>query len=498
MEVSSIVYNYNDVPTVYAFTASKKRLKCIIGPFGSGKSSGCVMALLKYASEQKPDSNKVRKTRYAIVRNTVKELKDTTKKTIDEWISRLKPKWRESENKYLLEYALEDGTIVQSEWLLRALDRPEQVKDLLSLELSGAWINEAREIPREVFDMLDGRIGRFPRRIGSYGCTYPFILLDSNPPDTESWLYKIFEEAPVLNPELREKYGIWKQPSGLSPQAENVKNLPEDYYQNLALGKDPDFVRVYVHGEYGYLREGKPVFPNFSYTVHVSEDPLVAVRGIGLQIGMDFGLFPAAVITQILPNGRLLILDELVSEDSSDIEEFTTQRLLPLLHSTKYRRHYALIIGDPAGTSRSQLDSRTCFTLLRRHGLTAYPAYTNTLQPRLQAVNRFLTRMVGGKPAFTIDRSCSVLIKALSGRYCFRKLKLVGERYAEVPDKNKYSHIADALQYACLGYTPQQVEELSDGFGYQDSIEDSNFSDDRDARDLRDAYTPKRPLILPI
>ena len=108
MEVTNITYSYTDVPTVYAFTISTKRLKCIMGPFGSGKSSGCVMALLRYAMQQRPDQHGIRKTRYAIVRNTVKELKDTTKKTIDEWISYLKPKWRESENKYLIEFGLED------------------------------------------------------------------------------------------------------------------------------------------------------------------------------------------------------------------------------------------------------------------------------------------------------------------------------------------------------------------------------------------------------
>ncbi|RLG68877.1 hypothetical protein DRN93_01705 [archaeon] len=493
MEVSNITYSYRDVPTVYSFTVSSKRIKCIMGPFGSGKSSGCVMALLRYATQQMPDADGVRKTRYAVVRNTVKELKDTTKKTIDEWISRLRPKWRESENKYLIEFALEDGTIVQSEWLLRALDRPEQVKDLLSLELSGAWINEAREVPLEVFEVLDGRIDRYPRKMGRYKCSYPFLILDTNPPDTDSWLYKYFEEKPLSDPQLAEKIGIWKQPSGLSPQAENLRNLPDGYYQNLAIGKDPDYVKVYIHGEYGYLREGKPVFPNFSYSVHVSAEPLYCIRGVPLTIGMDFGLFPAAVITQVIPDGRFRVLAELASSDATDLEEFVTQRLRPLLAQEKFRRYTYYIIGDPAGASRSQLDSRTCFMLLRRHGFQAYPAYTNSLQPRLQAVNQYLTRMINGEPAFRIDSSCSTLIKALSGKYCFRKMKLSGERYSEVPDKGPYSHIADALQYACLGYTPNQVER--DSFSYY--YEDVNFESGTISREDRD-YTPSKPLIIPM
>jgi len=487
MQVGLITYNYDDVPTVEAFTNSPKRIKCIVGPFGSGKSSGCVMALLKYCAQQAPDYNNIRKTRYAVVRNTVKELKDTTKKTIDEWITPLKPVWRESENKYLLEFKLEDDTIVQSEWLLRALDRPEQVKDLLSLELSGAWLNEAREIPKEVFDMIDGRIDRYPRRIGSYCCSYPFLLLDTNPPDTDNWVYKYFEELAVEDEAVADKAAIFKQPSGLSPQAENLRNLPANYYQNLATGKDPDFVKVYVHGEYGYLREGKPVFPNFYYDTHVASEPLKPIHGMPIIIGMDFGLFPAAVLTQQTPNGMLRILDEVTSLDNSrDIEEMLIDDLLPMLRQRKYFRFGFYVIGDPAGTARSQLDSRTCYTLLRKHGLRAFPAYTNSLQPRLRAVNQYLTRIVGGNPAFQISPACKVLIRALSGKYNFRKLRLSGERYTEIPDKGPYSHVADALQYACLGYAPTQAD-LDDFSSYGST----SVTRERGGNS-------RRPLIMPI
>jgi hypothetical protein len=465
-EAGIIHYNYNDVPTVRAFTLSRKRIKCILGPFGSGKSSGCVMALLKYASEQQPNTKKIRKTRYVIVRNTAKELRDTTKATIDEWLAPLNPEWKEAAGKYLITFGLPDETIVESEWLLRALDRPDQVKDLLSLEVSGAWINEAREIPREVFDAMDGRIGRYPKRYEGYKCTYPVILMDSNPPDTDNWIYKYFEVSAKEDPKLAEKAELFRQPSGLSPEAENVRNLPDNYYENLAIGKDPDFIKVYVHGEYGYLREGKPVFPNFVPSLHIASS-LEPMKSIHLVIGMDFGLFPAAVITQQIPDGRILILDELVSEESVDVDAFSREQLIPLLKS-KYPRFSIQIIGDPAGASRSQTDSRTCFGILRSLGLKALPAYTNALQPRLQAVNQYLTRMVKGEPAFKIDSSCRVLIKALSGKYCFRKLRLAGERYAEVPDKGMYSHVADALQYACLGYSPAQALDQGYQFSYSD------------------------------
>ena len=41
---------------------------------------------------------------------------------------------------------------VELEVIFLALDRPEDVKKLLSLELTGVWVNEAREIPKSIID----------------------------------------------------------------------------------------------------------------------------------------------------------------------------------------------------------------------------------------------------------------------------------------------------------------------------------------------------------
>jgi hypothetical protein len=59
--------------------------------------------------------------------------------------------------------------------------------------------------------------------------------------------------------------------------------------------------------------------------------------------------------------------------------------------------------------------------------------------------------MVEGKPAFLIDRRCQQLIKGFEGGYSYKRMEVSGERYADKPDKNMYSHIHDALQYLLLG-----------------------------------------------
>jgi len=124
---------------------------------------------------------------------TYRMLRDTTKKTIDHWLRFAE--WKESEFKYILRFRLPDNTIVESEWLLRALDRPEHIANLYSLEVTGAWLNEAKEIPKEIFDTIEGRL-RYPPTVRDekgnviYGPTWLGILLDTNPSDTIYWLYQ--------------------------------------------------------------------------------------------------------------------------------------------------------------------------------------------------------------------------------------------------------------------------------------------------------------------
>jgi len=156
-----IIYDYEDVPTIRRFALCDKRVRCLLGPFGSGKSSGCVIEILKRACEQKPSPDGIRRSRWAIIRNSYGQLKDTTIKTFHDWFPpKLFGEWRVTDHSYLIT----EIPGVHLEVLFRALDRPDQVSNLLSLEVTGAWFNEVREIPRTIIDAMDSRIGRYPSK----------------------------------------------------------------------------------------------------------------------------------------------------------------------------------------------------------------------------------------------------------------------------------------------------------------------------------------------
>lgn len=471
-----ITYNYNDVPTVRAFTNDRAEVKAIMGPFGSGKSTGCVMDLLNKSFRQEPNKQGIRKTRWAIVRNTYSQLKDTTKKTIDEWLTFAK--WREYDHTFTINVKAEDGTTVYSEWMLRALDRPDQVENLLSYEITGAWLNEARQIPLAIFEGMQGRIGRYPKMTDAKP-TWKGIILDTNPPDQESWFFKYFEELqPKMCFKCTDRKGspivfetpkgcpicksfegvpyavLYKQPSGRGDQAENIQNLPDGYYTNLVVGKDEGYVKAYIDGEYAYMRDGKPVFSSYNEGKHLAKENLNPIKGIGIVIGLDCsGLTPAAVFTQVDHRGRMLVLDEIFFEDACiDIREFAKSFIKPKL-MTKYLGYNYTIIGDPAGNQRSQIDKATVYQELKAQGLTnVRPSPTNLLFPRITAVNNFLNKTVGETSGFYLSPHCKYLRKAMLGEYKLRRLRVSDEKFAELPDKNWASHLADALEYAALGY----------------------------------------------
>ncbi len=426
-------------PTADRYLRDENFVVGIKGPIGSAKSTTSVWKLLRNANRQAKGPDGKRHRRTAIIRNTYGELRTTTVKTWQQWF----PQSIGSFNQQApMTHRLSLGDI---EWevIFLALDQPKDVAKLLSLELSDAWVNEAREVPKAVIDGLTGRVGRFPA-VRDGGCTNPQILMDTNPPDSDHWWYRLAEE------DTPPEWSFHAQPSGLSEQAENLHNLPPRYYDRAAAGKTDDWVKVYVRGEYGFVQDGKPVYPEFVDSLHVREFTLK--EKLGLYIGMDFGLTPAAVIAQRLPIGRWVIDREVIAERMGAISFAEELRRTLDEHYPGWK--VVRNTGDPAGNQGQAGDKeeRTIFEIMRAHGVEALPAISNEFSVRRESFAKLLTSIVDGVPAMLIHPRCKALRKALAGKYQFARLQVKGdERYKDAPLKNEYSHVAEAGQYLVLG-----------------------------------------------
>lgn len=436
-----IRYSYADVPTIYEFAASNARIRGILGPFRSGKSSGSVVEIVRRSLAQRPGPDGIRRTRWLVVRNTFSQLEDSTIKTVHMW---LPPhhfgKYNQTDHNYTIK-AFENTEI---EIWFRALDRPDHVRNLLSVEVTGAWVNEAREVPWAIIEAIDGRIGQYPNKAMG-GPTWFGMWMDTNPPDTDSKWYKFFEET-KHDPE---RVQIFRQPSGLSEDAENLHNLPSpSYYRDLAYGKSEEWVKVYIHGQYGFVADGQLVYPEYSDKIHCQA--VEPIPGRTIIRGWDFGLTPSCVFSQLQPDGRWLTFDEMTSENMA-IDQFSDDVLEHCQRAFKGHVQFE-DWGDPAGRQQAQTDKRTCFDIMQAKGIMIDGSEQNP-QLRQEAVRKTLRTLVVGEPQFILHPRCKVLRKGFLGGYKRRRLQVAGpERYSEQPEKNSYSHPHDALQYSVVQY----------------------------------------------
>ncbi len=457
-----------DGEVLKAFMRDDIFFRGVRGPVGSGKSVGCCVEVFRRALEQQPNDKGIRRSRWAIIRNTNPQLKTTTIKTWLDWFP--EEEWGRFTWSVPYTHHIKKGEL-DLEVIFLALDRPEDVKKLLSLELTGIWINEAREIPKSIIDACTMRVGRFPS-MREGGPSWSGVIADTNAPEEDHWWPIMSGEVPVPDHIPRDQakmlvkpdnWHFYTQPSGMvevkdksgelqdykpNSLAENTKHMLKSYYSNLIKGKTKSWIDVYVMNRLGSIQEGKPVYAMFAPEVHVGHEEIPVAAGYPLYIGIDFGLTPAATFGQKV-RGRWLIQSELVAFDMG-IVRFAEEMRHEI--STKYSEcPEVLIYGDPAGDFRAQTDESTPFHILRGAGLRAFPAPSNSVDLRLESVSSVLGKMIEGNSGMLIDRRCIALIKGFEGGYQYRRMEVSGERYADKPDKNMYSHIHDALQYMLLG-----------------------------------------------
>lgn len=422
-------WTYETSPVAWSYKLSRAFASFIIGPVGSGKSVPSLQRILDLGQEQEPSQDGKRRSRFAVIRNTMPELRSTTAVTYQQ----IYPSdafgdivWR-SPATHMIHPRDSD---LEIEVNLIALDKPKDVKKLLSLELTGAFVNEMREVPRSIITRLTERVGRYG--VNERPSTWSGIWGDTNPPDADHWLYSWHHK------DTPEGYEFYQQPPGVLevrpigrngaeiidenfPQYHNIKltsaevlcwyrgkvrrvdcpieviraadrywivnpwmeNLvalsrvdagsnplgKRSYYGRALAGKTLEEIQSYLQGVYTFVTDGKRCVPNYNAQVHGFKD-LPIMEDEPVYIGADIGggtLQPSGLFFQRHPRGPYLAHREVVCYEMG-IDRFGQQLMETIAKYFPRHLEKGLIgkgWGDPAGNKRDEIFERASFDYLR-------------------------------------------------------------------------------------------------------------------------------------
>lgn len=450
----------------------RSELSIIQGPIESGTSSASVHRLWRLACEQKPDFDGVRRTRFLVIRDTYKSLRETTMKTWIDWFpeSIWGPMLRGEPANHSIkrDHPSGDGTKVDTEIIFLAIaDADTAVAVLASFEITGFFVNEGQFIDKAVVDELLSRCARYPSKKNGPGATWSGGFIDLNAPTEGHWIPYMRGDIPLpkdMTDDERmqyEKPPTWRffvQPPGLietrvegklvyqpNPAAENQKWMTKPYLEKIA-GKPKEWIDQRIMNKVGLYVGGKSVYPTFSAHEHVSKSKLLYTAGWPIYVGLDFGREPAAVFGQCI-NGAWSVLAELIgSNESAQLFAPKVKRLL----FQEFPGCKAEFYGDPRGADGGQNVETTAYDVYLAHGMKVIPATTdNNREMRRSAMESVL----GKRNGLLISPECLVLKTGMAGGYHYPKVaqKGISGRFAEKPLKNEYSHIVEALENMLLG-----------------------------------------------
>jgi hypothetical protein len=457
-------------PIAQAFMLSEGPCDLLMGPEGSGKTTASMQTALIQTLRMPICNDGVIRAHGCILRNSYRDL---YKNTLPSWFSVFPRDFPGAK--------FEGGQDRPGRYTFRALVKNialEMVVDFFGLgdvsieammrgyQPSWGCFDEIDLFERKAPTFLFGRTGRYPggqyltpelvRRMEAGEQVLPRRVWGSlNPPDVDHWVHEecIDKKNPFFN--------LFRQPSGLAPNAEFFPPVTRAKYETDAKVRPPHEVRRFVHGEFGPSREGEIVFPEFNDQIHYSTEPLAYDPQMPVYLGFDQAGHPAMVILQSTEAGQIRSLAEVVPQKDGVTHISTFAEMCKVALATVSPK--AIIggaWGDPAGwygADRSMGELAWMETLSLALSVTIMPAPSNEIGIRLDGVRGLLTRMIDAHtPMLLLAPGCKMLRKGFVSHYVNKKVSS-GSTEVIKPFKNKFADVQDALQYAVLGMRGRAV-----------------------------------------
>lgn len=465
-------------PIAQRFMLSEGPCDLLMGPEGSGKTTASMQTALIQTLRMPICNDGIIRAHGCVLRNSYRDL---YKNTLPSWFAVFPRDFPGSK--------FEGGQDRPGRYTLRCMVRNhavEMVVDFFGLgdisieqmlrgyQPSWGCLDEVDLFEKKVATFLFGRTGRYPggqfltpelaRRMEAGEQVLPRRVWGSlNPPDVDHWVHECCIEwgGKVSKDGDAKFFNLFRQPSGLAPDAEFFPPVTRGKYETDAKVRPPHEVRRFVHGEFGPSREGEIVFPEFNDQIHVSADPLAYDPQSPVYLGFDQAGHPAMVIVQPTEAGQVRVLAEVSPQKDGVTHISTFVEMCKMALATVCPK--AIIggaWGDPAGwygADRAMGELAWMETLSLALGVTIMPAPTNEIGIRLDGVRGLLTRMIDAHtPMFILSSACKTLRKGFVSHYVNKKVSS-GSTEVVKPFKNKFADVQDALQYVILGLRGRAV-----------------------------------------
>jgi hypothetical protein len=388
------IINYTPPPTVRDFIKDYRKGELfydwIVGPVGSGKTTGIFFKLVRMATMQAPGPDGIRRTRAVIVRNTMPQLRDTTITSWNYWFKDGEAgTWHATTNRFVLRFG-----DVECEVLFRPLDTAADVARVLSLEVTFALLDEFTQIPRDIVDALSGRLGRYPSKKDG-GATNWGMWGSSNPDTEDNWWFDYLHNNPaiqrhlpvlqdddaaemmhdILGPGGGRRRGANGRTSCSRPACRRAPRTwrtcraSAAYYTNMDEGQVRSLGEAVRGGRVGLLDrrqaghpelQGRPPHREVALLLQPHAAARRRARPGARRLGHDPR--PAGPL-----HGRLLVLGELVQSGLSAEELVIQAEALPARPLPGIDMNSVIIAPDPAAANRSQTDKKTVVEVFAAH-----------------------------------------------------------------------------------------------------------------------------------
>lgn len=436
-------------PVSTAFVDTDAPVSVLMGPAAGGKTITSLQRGVMMGFRMPEVEPGLRRARFLVMRQRMTDMEGSTLPSWFGWFPRAMGSFAGKEGspkRHHLTLAHPRGGRVELEVHFRGIGEQSVDDALRGFEFSYGYVDECDLMPEDVMATLIKRAGRYPSE--TLAINPRQVWGSCNAPEPDNWVVERLMDDPPPG------WRLYRQPSGLSPAAENLAVLGADYYRKQAAVLPPYERKRFVENIPGVTRGEATVYPEFNPDLHVAGAPVPVLPGRPVLLGLDGGGTPAAVAWQEAPNGQWRALAELSTHQKEGGSVTGPNRFgeaLARLLGERFRDVAVEGIADPSsafGADRAAGEASWLEIVGRVAGIRIRPAPTNDPTPREEALRLPMGRLIEGRhPGLLVDGRCPLLIRALSRDY---RYAITAGRRAERPMKNWASHLVEAGQYALL------------------------------------------------